>query len=119
MCLGLRHCQPESVEPLSKLEHSVGSYHDDAPRSSGLVVTGTGSGRLLPPSSAPDLTNFEHIVVIYMENRSFRQLFGLFPGANGLDNASATSMQVDPTGQPYTTLPPRDGREQKSAYARP
>jgi phospholipase C len=67
------------------------------------VWIGSTSAAEPPP---PDLTKLEHIIVIYMENRSFDNLFGLFPGANGLDNASATSMQVDPRGKPYTTLPP-------------
>ncbi len=34
------------------------------------------------------LAGIDHIVVIYAENRSFDNLYGLFPGANGLANAS-------------------------------
>jgi phospholipase C len=48
----------------------------------------------------------EHIVVIYLENRSFDNLFGLFPGANGLNNAGASAIQVDANNVPYATLPP-------------
>ena len=29
----------------------------------------------------------DHIVVIYLENRSFDNLFGLFPGADGIAQA--------------------------------
>src|SRR5437879_11260306 len=37
---------------------------------------------------AVDLSKIETIVVIYAENRSFDHLYGLFPGANGLVNAT-------------------------------
>ncbi len=46
-----------------------------------------------------------HIIVIYQENWSFDSLYGSFPGANGLQNASTTMTQVDKSGQPYTVLP--------------
>lgn len=51
------------------------------------------------------LENLEHIVVIYLENRSFDSLFGLFPKANGLANAKNSFPQVDQYGHPYKTLP--------------
>ncbi len=51
------------------------------------------------------LERLEHIVVIYLENRSFDNLFGLFPGADGLANARNVPLQVDQYGQPYKTLP--------------
>ncbi len=35
-----------------------------------------------------DLSKIETIVVIYAENRSFDHLYGLFPGANGVANAT-------------------------------
>ncbi len=54
----------------------------------------------------PGLQKLDHIVVIYLENRSFDNLFGLFPGADGLQNASATATQVGQDGKPYATLPP-------------
>ncbi|MGZ4999134.1 MAG: acid phosphatase [Methylomonas sp.] len=53
-----------------------------------------------------ELELIEHIVVIYLENRSFDNLFGLFPGANGLGNANAAQPQVDAYGHVYKTLPP-------------
>src|SRR5919109_4898481 len=40
------------------------------------------------------LDAIEHIVVIYAENRSFDHLFGLFPGANGIAQATNPT-QVD------------------------
>ena len=55
-----------------------------------------------------------NIVVIYPENRSFDNLYGLFPGANGVANATAQQRtQVDHDGKPLPYLPPvygPDGR---------
>jgi phospholipase C len=45
--------------------------------------------------------------VIYAENRSFDHLYGLFPGANGLANATPDQyIQVDRDGKPLPHLPP-------------
>ena len=53
------------------------------------------------------LDRIEHIVVIYAENRSFDNLYGLFPGANGIANATpAQYTQVDRDGKPLANLPP-------------
>jgi len=53
------------------------------------------------------LGRIEHIIVIYAENRSFDNLYGLFPGANGLDSATAANYtQVDTDGRPLAVLPP-------------
>jgi len=51
----------------------------------------------------------QHIVVIYLENHSFDNLYGEFPGANGLASAAATSTQTDGGGTPYATLPMNAG----------
>ena len=56
------------------------------------------------PSS---MASIDHVIVIYQENWSFDALFGKFPGANGIANASPASLaQTDKDGKPYTTLPP-------------
>jgi acid phosphatase len=53
------------------------------------------------------LSRIGHIVVIYAENRSFDNLYGLYPGANGIASAtSATWTQTDRDGAPLATLPP-------------
>ena len=59
------------------------------------------------PTAAPPkgLERLQHIIVVYLENHSFDNLFGRFPGANGLTNAGATARQVDRDGKPYATLP--------------
>jgi phospholipase C len=51
------------------------------------------------------LDKLSHILVLYLENRSFDNLFGEFPDANGLANAGETAIQLDRDGKPYETLP--------------
>jgi phospholipase C len=52
-----------------------------------------------------------HIVVIYMENRSFDNLYGSFPGVEGLSSPTANVSQIDDATQlPYPTLPQTDAR---------
>ena len=49
----------------------------------------------------------ENIVVIYAENHSFDNLYGMFPGANGVANATAEQKtQLDHDGKPLPYLPP-------------
>jgi acid phosphatase len=56
------------------------------------------------------LGKIKNVVVIYAENRGFDNLFGLFPGANGIANAlkdPKTYQQVDRDGTTVlATLPP-------------
>jgi acid phosphatase len=53
------------------------------------------------------LARIRHIVVIYGENRSFDNLYGLFPGADGIGQASAEARtQRDHDGSILPTLPP-------------
>jgi len=58
--------------------------------------------------SAPSgINNIETVVVLYAENRSFDNLYGHFPGANGLQNVTpAESAQVDRDGSVLKELPP-------------
>ena len=64
-----------------------------------LVVVGACLGAVLHPAQAQDaLSRIKTIVVIYAENRSFDHLYGLFPGANGVSNATA---------EQKTRFPPR------------
>jgi phospholipase C len=61
----------------------------------------------LPPG---EINKIKHVVVIYLENHSFDNLYGRFAGANGLSNAnSSNTTQVDGTGNPYAFLPPVPG----------
>src|SRR5215831_2962455 len=55
-------------------------------------------------SLAADLSKIETIVVLYPENRSFDHLYGLFPGVNGIANATKEQyIQCDHDGSvlPY------------------
>ncbi len=55
-------------------------------------------------STRAGLSTIQTVVVIYAENRSFDNLFGHFPGANGLNSAAAKAIkQVDRNGT--TVLP--------------
>ena len=58
------------------------------------------------PKPVPGLEKIKHIIVIYLENRSFDHLYGLFPGANGIKDAGVAATQVDRDGAPYEKLPP-------------
>jgi acid phosphatase len=53
------------------------------------------------------LAKIKTIVVIYAENRSFDHLYGFFPGANGIANATneqKTQLDHDGTPLPYLTI---------------
>ncbi len=65
----------------------------------------TGCASSPPPTQG--LNQIDTIVVIYAENRSFDHLYGLFPGADGIAQASAEQKtQIDHDGKPLPTLPP-------------
>jgi phospholipase C len=64
----------------------------------------------LPAGAAPrppkGLEKIEHIVVIVLENHSFNNLYGLFPGAEGIAAApDSAARQIDRDGKPFATLP--------------
>jgi phospholipase C len=55
--------------------------------------------------NAGDIRQIDHVVVIYAENHSFDNLYGLFPGADGIANAPpAQTLQLDHDGKPLTEL---------------
>jgi phospholipase C len=59
-----------------------------------------------PPSEPqPGLERVGHIIVIFLENRSFDHLYGLFPGADGLSNADLDTVQITPEGNRFEVLP--------------
>src|SRR2546428_12336963 len=53
----------------------------------------------------------DHIVVLFLENRSFDHLFGTYPGAEGL--ADYRGKQAGENGVTYATLPAPLGRDGK------
>ncbi len=84
-------------------------------------VVAVAAGCAAPPAvQRAGLDRIEHIIVIYAENRSFDNLYGLFPGANGIANATpAQYTQVDRDGTPLATLPPVwKGKDPDPAFPR-
>ena len=67
---------------------------------------GAGAAQAQAPQGVDKLS---HILVLYMENRSFDTLFGEFPGANGLASAGEAAVQRDREGKPYAVLPATKG----------
>ena len=65
----------------------------------------------LPAFAADDgLSKIQTVVVIYAENRSFDNLYGAFPGAEGTQNLKPEQFtQLDRDGKPLATLPPAWG----------
>lgn len=55
------------------------------------------------------LKDVEHLVVIFLENHSFDNLYGSYPGAEGLNSDYADVAQIDDTtGEEFETLPQTD-----------
>jgi hypothetical protein len=83
-----------------------------------LVIVIAGCATPDATRSKPSVGRIEHILVIYAENRSFDNLYGLFPGANGIANATpAQYTQVDNDGKPLPHLPPVwKGRDPSPAF---
>jgi phospholipase C len=72
-----------------------------------LAALTAGTGCTNAGMTKPSLADVKTIVVIYAENRSFDNLYGNFPGANGLQNATpARAQQIDRDGSVMPTLPP-------------
>jgi len=83
-----------------------------------LSLSACGDGDSTPVDTTTALkSKVQNIVVIYAENRSFDNLYGNFPGANGLSTVvdangkptAAYVAQVDRDGSPLSTLPPTWG----------
>ncbi|HEY1951868.1 MAG TPA: alkaline phosphatase family protein [Gemmatimonadaceae bacterium] len=85
----------------------AGCSRDDDDRAAAATASSTVG---VSTAGRADFSKLEHIVVIYMENHSFDNLYGDFPGANGLSSAGAHATQVDRSGKPYTSLPRPPGK---------
>ena len=60
-------------------------------------------------TAKPALSQLGHVIVVYLENHSFDNLYGSYPGAEGLSSPAAHIPQIDAaTGLPYATLPQID-----------
>src|SRR6185312_4094034 len=68
------------------------------------LVVAHSAGALAAPAG---IDKIETIVVLYAENRSFDNLYGYFPGANGLQHVGrAQYLQRDRDGAVFPELPP-------------
>ena len=59
----------------------------------------------MPPEHRPELDRIGHIIVVLLENRSFDQLYGMFPGADGIQNTGFAGIQISSEGGQFETLP--------------
>ena len=90
------------------------------------LLLGMSTASMLPGGaraevSDRDLARIGHILVIYAENRSFDHLYGLFPGANGLANATdaqKTQLDHDGTMLPFLTVWRGDKPDERFARLR-
>ncbi|WP_244748211.1 acid phosphatase [Mesorhizobium sp. 131-3-5] len=73
-----------------------------------LFAANAASAFAAQPGDPPDgITKIETVVVIFAENRAFDNLYGHFPGAEGIDKASQESLQQrDRDGSVLSELPP-------------
>jgi phospholipase C len=60
------------------------------------------AGRIGVPENVP----IDHVIVIFLENHTFDNLYGFFPGANGLNAPGAIVPQTDLDGNVLPLLPP-------------
>lgn len=82
----------------------------------GLALTTLGHTAEARPSR---LDKIQHVIVIYGENRSFDNLYGLFPGADGIAQAlKHYQPQTDLNGQVLASLPPvwKKGDQPDTSY---
>lgn len=66
----------------------------------------TDDNRKTLASATGTLDKIHNVVVIFLENRSFNQLYGLFPGANGIANALASPARYQQLDRDRVTVPP-------------
>jgi phospholipase C len=73
----------------------------------GIYGTSIAAAADLSVRKSSGMDQIENLVVIYAENRSFDNLYGFFPGANGLQHLSGKiAPQRDRDGSVLKELPP-------------
>jgi phospholipase C len=72
----------------------------------GCQTNARGAQNAQPANTNAQLTAINHIVVIYLENRSFDNLYGEFPDADGISGLAPERYgQIDESGAPFARLP--------------
>jgi phospholipase C len=90
-----RHFFPVSAHRLTRLAATLGLV------CTLLACASTGQA----PAGSAALERIQNVVVIYAENHSFDNIYGLFPGANGIANARPEQkLQLDHDGTPLKEL---------------
>ena len=80
------------VRPVADRLVGLGEISSDEKTCSGAgIADGDGNRRLWSEVNCAGIEDLDTIVVIYAENRSFDNLYGGFPGANGLAQATRLS----------------------------
>src|SRR4051812_40569705 len=86
-----------------------GDNNEEAPmfhRMSILAAAALVAGCTLPTAPPAPLERVRTLVVIYAENHSFDNMYGMFPGADGVANATdEQKTQLDHDGKPLPALP--------------
>jgi phospholipase C len=73
-------------------------------RLAGFTIAAVLASEPSPAQEPSSIDKLSHIMVLYLENRSFDNLFGEFPRASGLASAGDTT-QRDGNGKPFAMLP--------------
>jgi phospholipase C len=84
------------------LTRSIGSFFFSTLM---LAIIGCGGVKMTPgpsPSPTPSAATISNIIVVVMQNRSFDNLFGVFPGAEGIKPGVPGFSQVDASGKTVT-----------------
>jgi phospholipase C len=101
-----RHSSEETVPSFSNRRialFAAGALFLAAACAPSTVGTGTAAA---PVATRGSFSDIHHVVVLYLENRSFDNLYGEFEGADGIaELAPDKYRQVDLAGKPYTVLP--------------
>src|SRR5579859_5892240 len=69
------------------------------------LLVAPGAMAASPVERKPGLGRIGHIIVLFLENRSFDHLYGMFPGADGVENAGFAAIQVTAGGRQFGRLP--------------
>jgi phospholipase C len=85
--------------------HQPGVVSSRVPATVAVVTADGPPAPSVVPSLRGEESPIDHIIVIFLENHTFDNLYGKFPGANGLDRPGARIPQVDRQGRLYTVLP--------------
>jgi phospholipase C len=108
--LAAEACGGDDTSPAASGD--AGADHTTPPAADAAGTDSAPGNDATPPDAAGDggtsLASIQQFVVIYLENHSFDNLYGEFPGADGitaLDAAAPNVAQVDEAGVPFATLP--------------